>query len=316
MFNFFKKEKSFKMTDEIINAISHIAKTGEGSDMCLEKGCLPVQVHYYQPIPDIKELEKREVWKKTSKLSGINFEPEKYLDYLKELSKDYSEECNWPEDSTDTVNEFFLNNNSFSYGCASILHSIIRKNKPKRIIEIGSGFSTKIIREAVSLNILEGHSTEYTLIDPYTNYKKEYFAFNMNIINKPLETLDLKLFTSLQENDLLFIDSSHVCKIGSDVNFEILEILPILNKGVFIHFHDIPMPFEYPEVYSKNPAFRVFWNESYLLQAFLAFNKAFNILLPVNYIQVNHKEKFDKLFPHGINVKNWYSGSFWLQKVG
>jgi len=307
--------KKPEITDEVIDIVNHIAQTGEGSDKCLKKGCLPVPVHFYHPIPDIKELEKRDVWKKVSKLSGIKFEPEKHWDFLREIAKDYSGECKWNEDPVGVIGEFYLNNSCFSYGCSSILHCMIRHNKPKRIIEIGSGFSTKIIRSAVSLNQKEGNDVEYTIIDPYTNYKEEYFPFAVNILKQPIEVLGTELFQQLEENDILFIDSSHVCKIGSDVNFEILEILPVLKKGVFIHFHDIPMPYEYNETYSKNPSFRMFWTESYLLQAFLAFNDTFEIILPLNYMQTNCTEEFNKNFPLGIGIKNWWSGSFWIKKV-
>jgi hypothetical protein len=134
-------------------------------------------------------------------------------------------------------------------------------------------------------------------------------------MKQQIETTDISIFKELSANDILFIDSSHVCKIGSDVNFEILEVLPILNPGVFIHFHDIALPYEYPKIYATNPEFRVFWTESYLLQAFLSCNHDFEIVLPVAYIQSVYQSDFRRIFDKGNNAALWHSGSFWIKRV-
>lgn len=312
----FHKEKKPKISqDELVDLIHHMAVSGDGTDECLKRGCLPVPVHFYQPIPDIEELERRKVWDKVSKLSGIDFKPEKYLAFLEQLSEKYAQECKWPEEPTDNPKYFYLNNNCFSYGCASALHCIIRDNKPKRIIEIGSGNSSKIINAALQYNKTEGYDTEYTIIDPYSEVDLNNFQKNTTLIKEPVETMNPEFFTKLEENDILFIDSSHACKIGSDVNFEILEVLPLLNKGVIIHFHDIDLPYEYSKVYATTPTFRMFWTESYLLQAFLSCNKDFEIILPMRYMQCNYEDLFRRLFPHGNNIKNWHSGSFWIKRI-
>jgi len=254
-----------------------MASTGEGTDECLKVGCLPVPIHFYHPIPDIFKLEKRNVWDKVSKLSGIRFDDDVFLANLKHLSK-WADECKWSEDQIENPDEFYLNNGCFSYGCASALHSMIREHKPKRIIEVGSGNSSKIICDAIKLNEKDGFVCDnYTIIDPYSEINVKNYPHCMELLKQPVETLEPEFFTQLNENDILFIDSSHVCKTGSDVNFEILEVLPILNKGVIVHFHDIGLPYEYSKVYFTNPAFRVFRTESYLLQAFLSCNKDFEV---------------------------------------
>lgn len=300
----------------IIPIIKYIAVTGRGTDNCLKHGFLPVRVHYYQPIPDILELEKRNVWDLISKKGGVRFEPEKYIKSIKQLAATYADECNWPNEQTSNPKDFHLYNGRFSYGCASTLHCIIRCNKPNNIIEIGSGHSSKIISAAIKLNQIDGYKTNYTIIDPYSKLDKQNFPTNTKIIKRPIELMNLSIFESLEENDILFIDSSHVCKIGSDVNFEILEILPSLNIGVLIHFHDIPFPFEYPKTYSTNPKFRVFWNESYLLQAFLICNSDFQISLPMSYLQKYHLLELEKAFPHSLKTDfSWVSGSFWIKRI-
>jgi len=290
-----------------------MASTGIGTDECMDKGCLPVLTHFYQPIPNLKELERRKVWDKVSDLAGIAWNPHEYLQYLHELA-DYANECDWPNEPLPnaTPMSFHINNTSFSYGCASVLHSIIRKNEPKRIIEIGSGNSSKIIASALSATQI---NTRYTIIDPYSLIDVACYPKGSDLLKKPVEEVDLSVFLELQEKDILFIDSSHVCKIGSDVNFEILDILPKLNKGVYVHFHDIDLPFEYSKVYATTPTFRMFWTESYLLQAFLSHNNKYKIILPMAFIQRNHAEIFKRLFPKGNNAKLWGSGSFWIKCI-
>lgn len=290
--------------------------SGIGTNVCLKFGFLPVPVHFYHPIPDIKDLKHRKIWSKTSKMGGIKIDKEECLKFIKHLGDKYENECEWPNDPSADSMQFHLNNGNFSYGCAAPLHCIIREYKPGRIVEIGSGNSSKIIAAAIRLNEKDGYETQYTIIDPYLRIVEENFTKNTQIIRQRVELLDNKIFESLKENDILFIDSSHVCKIGSDVNFLILDILPLLKKNVFIHFHDIPLPFEYPEVYSTNSTFRAFWTESYLLQAFLTCNTDFQVLLPMVYLQHHYLEQLKKYFPKSNNTNwGWVSGSFWIKRV-
>lgn len=312
----YKKIVNLKRDKWIIRVVKNWALSGENTDECLSEGFLPVPVHFYQPIPDLKDLEKRKVWDKISALRGIKFEPRKYLEFIELLGKKYSKECDWPNNPTNNSNKFFLNNSCFSYGCASALHSIIREFKPRKIIEVGSGFSSQVIRDALAQNTKEDNiDSLYTVIDPYSVLDKNNFSENANIVKEKIEEIDIDFFRQLEENDVLFIDSSHVCKIGSDVNFEILEILPILKKGVVIHFHDINLPYEYPKVYATNPKFRMFWTESYLLQSFLSCNDNFEIILPMAYVQNNFEKEFRQFFPNSNKAENFRSGSFWIKKI-
>jgi hypothetical protein len=311
------RSATFKFLIKISSPIfKKIAISGEGSDECLKRGFLPVPIHFYQPIPDIQELKKRNVWEKVSKLEGINISASEGLSFITKLANEYGDECDWPNERTNNRADFFLHNRSFSFGCAAPLHCMIRLFKPKKIIEIGSGLSSRVIRGAIKLNSSSNLETEYTIIDPYSSLKEKNFSEKTNIIRKPVETIDLEIFKELAENDIIFIDSSHVVKIGSDVNFEILDILPALQNGVLVHFHDIPMPFEYPEICATNPHFRVFWNESYLLQAFLTCNDDFEVLLPMALLQANFTPELKKLFPRSQKTNaGWISGSFWIRRI-
>ncbi len=301
--------------EQMIPLLKKMAETGSYSDLCLDNGFLIVPVHFYQPIPDLKELEKRNIWDKISKMQGIKFDDKIFIENLEKLSK-YAVECVWSEEKTHNEHAFYVNNYCFSYSCAAMLHSVIRQNKPKRIIEIGSGHSSKIIRDAIQKNKTEGFFCEqYIIIDPYSPVVLESFDSNTILIKEPVETIDINLFKSLEKDDILFIDSSHVCKIGSDVNYEILEILPILQQGVFIHFHDIDLPYEYPKTYATKPNFRMFWTESYLLQAFLSFNSAFEVYLPMKYIHGKYQKLYQAFYPNVQNHALWSSSSFWITRI-
>lgn len=304
-----------KFNNKMIGMLRGMSTTGEYSNECLENGFLIVPVHFYQPIPDIKVLEERKVWDKVSSLSGIKFDDNVFIKNLESISH-YSSECVWANNPTENSNDFYVNNGCFSYVCAATLHSIIRQNKPKRIIEVGSGNSSKIIRNALQKNKEEGSCCEeYTIIDPYSGIDVINFDGDTKLLTEPVETVDLNVFKSLEENDILFIDSSHVCKIGSDVNRVILDILPILQRGVFIHFHDIGLPYEYSKVYATNSTFRMFWTEAYLLQAFLAFNSEFEVYLPMVHILTKHMPTYQEFFPNTKDYSFICSGSFWIKRT-
>jgi hypothetical protein len=299
--------------------VKYMAVTGVGTDECLKIGCLPVTVHYYSPIPDIFELEKKKVWGKQNNLLGIDFRPETQLALMARLGFQYGKECEWPLSPTENPAQFYLINNSFSYGCAASLHTMIREYKPRRFIEIGSGHSSKVISKAMEMNREDepARETEYIIIDPYPNeITSTHLASVSRVLKEKVENVDAALFDVLEKDDILFIDSGHTIRTGSDVNFLLLDVLPRLRPGVIIHFHDINLPYEYPKGYFTNPKFRVFWTEAYLLQAFLMFNREFEILLAMNYIQTDHMDDFSKAFPRFNLADNWAnSGSFWIRRI-
>lgn len=296
--------------------ISRIAQSGAGTNRCLRSKCLPLPVHFYSPIPDIDELEKRNVWEKVSPLSGIDFQIDQQIEFLTLLGKKFGSECDWPV-KEQKPDQFCLDNTSFSFGCAASLFSMIRYFQPAKIIEIGSGNSSFVIQEALAKNFREGGiKGNHIVIDPFINFNvKKFFGKSIRLYEQPVECLDPSFFTQLKQNDILFIDSSHSVKIGSDVNYLILEILPIINSGVIVHFHDINLPFEYQKVYATNPQFRMFWTESYLLQAFLSCNNQYEILLAMYYLMKEHTRLLPQLFPFSNReLPSRISSSFWIRK--
>jgi hypothetical protein len=198
---------------------------------------------------------------------------------------------------------------------------MIREYKPKRIIEIGSGFSTLISAMAIKKNLTEDseHQCNLLCVDPYPKDFLYHIPEISEIIQSKVEALPIDFFSKLEKNDILFIDSSHIIKLNNDVCFEYLELLPNLNKNVLIHFHDIVLPKQYCEYWYD---MKMFWNEQYLLQAFLAFNNKFTVLWAGNYMHLKHPEELEKTIPsyswfkkNGIKKKTFQGHkSFWIKK--
>jgi len=300
--------------DSLAPVISHMAKTGEGTDACLAQGCLPMRVHYYSPVPNIADLEQRAVWERCSPMSGIEMHHEEQVELLKKLAVLYANECNFPAHPTSHPEEFYTHNESFSYLCAASTHYLIRAFMPERVIEVGSGYSSRVISRALSFNNqVKPSKADYTVVDPYPRIQSLNLSALKKIITQKVELLPGSFFSQLQQNDILFIDSSHTVRTGGDVNALILDILPNLAPGVLIHFHDIPLPFEYSRSYFTNPKFRVFWTEAYLLQAFLSFNTEFEVLLAMLYLENKVPQLFQVCFPY-YKPGDPISGSFWIRR--
>jgi hypothetical protein len=312
------ERKSEGEIEELAQIISEMAVTGIGTDLCLKHGCLPMPVNFYSPVPDLKDLEQRRVWERQSSLAGIAFRQEDQVRFLLELGKTCGHECQWPKQPTEDPFQFHTENNSFGFGCAAVLHSMIRHFKPRRIIEIGSGNSSLVASAALKLNREENPKMwcDYTIIDPYPNELISGGSLP-GLTRVVAERVELagEFFTDLRENDILFIDSSHTVRIGGDVNYLILDVLPRLAPGVIVHFHDIGLPYEYPRIYFTNPQFRVFWTEAYLLQAFLACNEQFEILLAMSSLMTERGAEFRRAYPYySEHSDESGSGSFWIRR--
>ncbi len=301
----------------LARVVAKMAETGEGTDACLAWHALPLPVHFYSPIPDIDDLRSRNVWNKRSELTGVDFQPEAQRKLLLKLGAQFGAECNWPAKGNPGAGVFFTENNSFSFGCAASTHCMIRWLRPKRVIEVGSGNSSLIIKEALLRNVAEGgNRPEYTVIDPYPSAATKTALAGVAVIeDSRVELVAPLFFDQLGEGDVLFIDSGHTVRIGGDVNFLYLNVLPRLAPSVVVHIHDIPMPYEYPEVYATNPKFRQFWTESYLLQAFLSHNTSFEVLMGMYFLQRDFLEEFQKSFIHfNPAAHKQQAASFWMRR--
>jgi hypothetical protein len=287
---------------------------GEFFDYSEQQGLHIIPVHYYTPIPNVNNL-KEKIWEPRKTLSYININLDKSFEFLEDLvSKYYSEYQIFPYEK-ESDREFFLGNPAYGGGDAEVLYSMIREFKPQKIIEIGAGYSTLLIAKAINKNIDENSDsrTEFISIEPYPpSYLQPPPNECSKFLSSELQEVALTEFESLGKNDILFIDSSHVVKIDSDVVYEYLEILPRLNSGVLIHIHDIFLPNEYPQDWIEESRF--FWNEQYLLHAFLLFNQEFEIIVPLNLLVQEHRENINKIIP---SCKKYSArpSSLWLRRL-
>ena len=265
--------------------------------------------HFYCPLPDIEEIKNspEKFFNDKKNLLDIDLNTEGQLSLLNNLSLFYNEFLQHTYKNL----RYKLNNGWYGLNDAFILYSMIRYLKPKRIIEIGCGFSSSIILDTNELFF--NNQIKCTFIEPYPDrlYKiiKEEDKSNIEINVTNLQNIDLQVFSQLEENDILFIDSSHTLKIGSDVSKIFFEILPTLNKNVYIHFHDIFYPFEYP----MNWIFEGrAWNEAYVLRAFLQNNNNYKIQYFNNYICQKYFDVLNNKIPLCLLDPG---GNFWLKKV-
>ncbi len=275
--------------------------------------------HFFSPIPDTRALATREaLWETDSELPGVDLNVKEQLHFLDSVFPRFSHECNFPLHKTSTPHEYYINNGSFGLISAAVLHCMIRHFRPKMIVEVGSGYSTLVAARASMMNQADGVHTDFVSIEPYPIQPLRKGIPGLSRLEpRNVEDIDIDFFARLEEGDILFIDSSHVIRIGGDVVFLYLEVLPRLKSGVIIHIHDIFFPKNYPKDWVLKQ--RRFWNEQYLLQAFLTHNRHFDVLWCGSYIYWNFQTALLSTFPppHGLGFhENYFSSSFWMRKTG
>jgi len=274
--------------------------------------------HFFSPIPDTSILAaRRALWEEELELVGIDLNINEQLHFLDHVFPLFINECNFPLDKTPVAHEYYVKNGSFGLVSAAVLHCMIRHFAPRVIIEVGSGFSTYVGARASLKNKTDGQATRFIAIEPHPHSVLEKgFPGLSQLIPKNVEEVPIDFFAQLEEGDILFIDSSHVVRMGGDVIFLYLEILPRLKKGVIVHIHDIFFPKNYPEDWVIQQ--RRFWNEQYLLQAFLTFNERFKILWSGSYLYLKHKDKLISAFPPPEDLglhEDYFSSSFWMKRI-
>jgi hypothetical protein len=290
------------MTDQIKNLIRNFASYR--STLYVPLG------HYYSPIISPAELEKRkfEIWKAPlNVIPGIDLREKEQLKLLEDFRAHYSL---LPfEAQAKEGFRYQYENSMYSYSDGIMLFNMIMHFKPKRIIEVGSGYSSALMLD--TNHTFFNNTIQCTFIEPYPERLNSLLKPNEKIalLQKPVQDIDLSLFGTLEENDFLFIDSTHVSKTGSDVNFIFFEILPRLKKGVKIHFHDIFYPFEYPINWVLEEARN--WNEDYLLRAFLSYNSEFRIIMYNTFLEQFHELWFAQNMPLCLRNRG---GSIWLER--
>jgi hypothetical protein len=253
---------------------------------------------YYSPLPVLEELlETQNQWKGPSGLRGLKFSLDDLEERLEQLShggfRGYAALAPYAQ----------AREAGFGPGYpeidAMILFSLLRQLKPTRYLEVGSGLSTYYTTLAATQNAREGRPMKITCIEPFP-YPRLCVIPDIDVRSQRVQEIPIAEFEQLAAGDVLFIDSSHALKIGSDVAYLLMEVLPALAPGVWIHIHDIPFPYNIPyppEFWILQQNWPMYWNEAMVVQAFLAFNTRFEIWLSVPLLRYFREESLYRLIP-------------------
>ena len=298
--------------------------------LCQKLGLNVTPRHFYWPIPDLAMLARKD-WTACSLSDGVALQLERQLRILETDLRRFCVECVFPEEETQCEHQFHFNNGFFERVDAEVAWAMVRLLRPRRIVEIGSGQSTRLLAAALCRNQEEGQSGELLAIEPNPDaVLTRGFPGLSKLARQRVQQVPIEVFTELEEQDILFIDSSHVVAIDSDVVHEYLRILPKLKPGVVIHIHDIFIPADYPQKFvMKNLCF---WGEQYLLEAFLSYNRAFEVLWASSAMQLFHRAELERSFPGWrgsylrmpekqrvftptLDGNNVWPCSFWMRKV-
>lgn len=273
-------------------------------------GVMPVTDHYYDPFFRKEELG-HSLWEDRH-LPGIDLNPQGQLELLKCFQ--YNDELTRIPRQSGSALEFYYDNPAFLSGDAEYLYNMVRYFKPRKLIEVGSGFSSLMALKAMEANREEDGSYrgEMICIEPFEHKWLE--DLDLTVHRELVQKTDVELFRSLEENDILFIDSSHITKPQNDVLFLYLQVLPILNPGVLVHVHDIFTPRDYLEQWVLEDV--RFWNEQYLLEAFLSLNVRFEVIAALNFLMRHYPDELLSVCPVlREQVSHREPGSFWIRRV-
>lgn len=273
----------------------------------MQVGVFPIVNHYFEPLFDSRLL--RHPLDQNRVLPGIDWNTDEQLHLLKSFC--FNDELkDVPRVKIDELT-FHMNNGSFESGDAEYLYNLIRLKKPTRIIEIGSGNSTLMAIKAITKNQedIVGYKCKHVCIEPYEAPWLD--KTGVTVIRQRVEEVNKAMFSALEKDDILFIDSSHIIRPQGDVLFEYLELIPSLKTGVIVHVHDIFSPKDYLKEWVVDEV--CFWNEQYLLEAFLTCNRDWKVIGGLNYLHHNHYQDLKATCP--FLTQDREPGSFYIQKT-
>jgi predicted O-methyltransferase YrrM len=252
--------------------------------------------HFYSPLPSLDEVRAREarVFAVPDEIPGVELSVDRQLALWEKLRGFYATQ---PFGFERTARcRYTFDNPNFAPADAVTLHSLLRHLRPQRIVEVGSGYSSCVMLDT-NEQFLDG-AARCTFIEPYPDLLRSLLrpgdADRVTIIPRAVQDVGLDVFAGLAERDILFIDSSHVSKVGSDVNWLLFEVLPILKPGVWVHFHDVAFPFEYPRSWVFEGRA---WNEAYLVRAFLMYNTAFAVEYSTSFLAHVRRDRLKQETP-------------------
>ncbi len=268
--------------------------------------------HYYSPYADLQDLRQREAQlfgNMPRTLAGIDMREEAQMALLQQFAQLYPD-MPFGEHPKPGL-RYHFQNPAYGHSDAIMLHCMLRTLAPRRLVEVGSGYSSCVTLDTNQYFL--DRPLHATFIEPYPQLLQSLMrsedAAHTTVIAQPLQQVGMEVFEQLQADDVLFIDSTHVGKVGSDVNRLLFEIFPALAPGVVIHLHDIFYPFEYPKewIYEGRA-----WNEAYLIRAFLQYNTRFQVELMNTFMSHFHRDFFARHMP--LCLRNT-GASLWLRKL-
>jgi predicted O-methyltransferase YrrM len=292
---------------------AHLAKHYEHYPMSLSifdrANVAFVRHHYYAPI--VLPSDIRFPLDNPRDIVGLDMNEEGQLALIRSFN--YHDELLTIPIISNGRREFFYKNNAFEFGDAEYLYNIVRHFKPKRLIEIGCGYSTLMARRAILRNKEEDvtYSCEHVCIEPFEQPWLE--ELDVRVIRSKVEDIQARYFKTLISNDIVFIDSSHVIRPQGDVLYEYLQLIGTLAPGVIVHVHDVFTPRDYLEQWVIRE--RRLWNEQYILEAFLCYNTAFEIIGALNWLSHEHRDKLENACPMLLRNPEATPGSFWFRRV-
>jgi hypothetical protein len=310
-----------KLTDDVEDHQSSIQSLAAERDelrqhcerlqaMLANVGYLPG--HFYSPVVDVGDPHAAEAVRGRTRApwpAGIAIDVERLTALMRRLAERHRH-FPFPR-HRDPAFRFCFDNPFFGCHDASVLFSMLLEFRPRRVIEVGCGYSSCLMLDT-NERFFNG-SLDITLIDPALGELGDLWGERgpgtARLLSDQVQNVSPEVFESLEENDILFIDSSHVSKTGSDVNYFLFQILPVLKPGVLIHVHDILYPFEYPEEWVLKD--KRSWNEAYALHAFLQYNSAFEIVYWNNFVWHRLREDLAGLMPLCLENEG---GSIWLRR--
>ena len=263
-------------------------------------GVFPIDNNYYEPLFDPRGL--RRPLHEERELPGIDWNEAEQIALLRAFTQ-ADELADVPEQAEEGV--FHWSNATFCSGDAEYLYQLVRTRRPSLVVEVGCGYSTLLIQRALARNGAGRH----ICIEPYENPWLE--RSGAQVRRQRVEDVDKRVFRDLGRDDLLFIDSSHMIRPQGDVLFEVLELLPILQPGVIVHFHDVFSPRDYLHSWLDEEV--RFWNEQYLLEAFLSSNRDWKVIGALNYLRHRHYELLESKCLRLTPERE--PGSLYLQRV-
>lgn len=294
-----------------LKAAAGLLLNGVGNSVGIRKAF--ADGHFYSPIVNTEEVQQDQgrIWPRVEDTAGIDFNGAEHERWLTEILPRHFPCYDYPENFAEGADEatFYTRNSQFSWLDSRTLFAVLREFRPRRMIEIGSGYSSLLAAD-VNRRFLD-RQLDMTCIEPYPRpFLRRGIAGISRLVEARIQDVPLETFTVLERGDILFIDSSHVSKAGSDVNFIYFEVLPRLRPGVLVHIHDIFLPHDYPKEWVIDLG--IHWNEQYLVRALLTDSHGFEVLFGCAYALEYFPEQLRLL----LGGRLFGGGSLWLRRSG